>query len=586
MSIDLTSPFFEISFIFTIPKPGEHLFHHRDLHLSLIIAVLVASSRAKLSEYIVALHLIRPVVTLPLVNQSAFRRHYQPDLLIQVPHASYRRTMARTTRASLARSNQESEPQQLSSPPATPAPSKAKRGAARSKNTSNPSPKVKEELPSTPANTSKKRHRKPIKQEAADDDELPHNLGTTLPKPEVNHDHDDGAPARKRTRRSAPAKEESPLKTETAGEAPEATPVKKTPKKAKLALNHGVSPFPDYERPTREECKEVVRILEKKHGSVNVPKAIPPPSLDVAGCGEVPSVLDALIRTRLSANTTNSNSSTAFRGLVSRFGTLKEGIGKGSVNWNAVRLAPQQDVFKAIERGGLANVKSKDIKNILQMVYEENQERKAALINSADDAGRAQNGTESDKKDEIQKADEEIISLDHLHLMSTNDAIDKMITYPGIGAKTASCVALFCLQRPSFAVDTHVFRLVQYLGWVPKSTKKGQPKVDRNTTYSHCDARIPDEYKYKLHYLLIKHGKTCPRCRAATGQSSEGWDAGCPMEHLVKRHGEKKGGVSIVARKKAKQDAAGAADDIGSSEEKGQEVHGSPELSDHSSDVE
>ena len=533
-----------------------------------------------------ALHLANSFSALPLLNRLVFHRPSQSGLSIQLKHAFNRRTMARTTRASLAKANQEAEPQQLSSPPATPMPSKAKRGAAQSKTTSKSSPKVKEEPPSTPANTSKKRSRKPIKQEAVDHDELPHNLGTTLPTPE---DNDDEAPAKKRTRRSGPLKEESPVKAEDAGEA---TPAKKTPKKAKLALNHGVSPFPDYECPTREECEEVVRILEKKHGKVSVPKAIPPPSLDVAGCGEVPSVLDALIRTRLSANTTNSNSSTAFRGLVSRFGTLKEGIGKGSVDWNAVRLAPQQEVFKAIERGGLANVKSKDIKNILQMVYEENQERRAALVNSKEDAPGAQNESEGEKKDEINKADQDVISLDHLHLMSTNDAIDKMITYPGIGAKTASCVALFCLQRPSFAVDTHVFRLVQYLGWVPKSTKKGQPKVDRNTTYSHCDARIPDEYKYKLHYLLIKHGKTCPRCRAATGQSSEGWDAGCPIEHLVKRHGEKKGGVSVAARKKAKQDAVDAEDDFGGGEED-EEAHGSPEerlespeLSDHPSDVE
>ena len=95
---------------------------------------------------------------------------------------------------------------------------------------------------------------------------------------------------------------------------------------------------------------------------------------------------------------------------------------------------------------------------------------------------------------------------------------------------------------------------------MPKSTKKGQPKVDRNTTYSHCDARIPDEFKYPLHQLLIKHGKVCPRCRAVTGQNSANWEEGCPIEHLVKRHGAKKGGVSVKERKKAIQ-AAGADDE-------------------------
>jgi len=445
--------------------------------------------------------------------------------------------MARITRASAAKAaapSLKSQPQQLSSPPATPAPG------------------------------SRKRSRKPIKQEDGDVDELPHNLGPALPTPGAE---DDVAarelPPKKRAKRALKAETtedlkenlvDAAIKAEDAESKLEPTP-KKTPKKANYGLTPGLSPYPDYPHPTVDECREVVRLLEKVHGKVVVPKTIPPPSLDVSGCGEVPSVLDALIRTRLSANTTNKNSSTAFQGLVARFGTLKEGIGKGSVDWDAVRLAPQKDVYKAIERGGLADRKSKDIQAILQLAYDENQQRKAALTDPSSDPAGAEGEPESEKQAEITKAKQNVISLDHLHLLSTNDAIEKMLTYPGIGPKTASCVALFCMQRPSFAVDTHVFRLCQYLGWVPKSTKKGQPKVDRNTTYSHCDVRIPDEHKYALHYLLIKHGKTCRRCRAITGQSSAGWEEGCPIEHLVKRHGSKKGGASVVDRKKAKKAA-------------------------------
>lgn len=446
--------------------------------------------------------------------------------------------MARTTRSSAVKANAtpgkaKQEPQQLSSPPATPAPGGRKRG------------------------------RKAIKTEDDEDvNALPHNLGTALPTPGADDGNEaDHSPPKKRAKRGVKSESNGKLKgdvldaTDDAIKAEDDAPVaatpKKTPKKANYGLTPGTSPYPDYPRPTAEECQEVVRLLEKVHGKVTAPKSIPPPSLDVSGCGEVPSVLDALVRTRLSANTTNKNSSTAFQGLVKRFGTLSEGIGQGSVDWDAVRRAPQKEVFKAIERGGLADRKSKDIQAILQMAYEENQERKAALISPSGAAAGAEHEPQSEKSAEIEKATHNIISLDHLHLLSTPDAIEKMLTYPGIGPKTASCVALFCLQRPSFAVDTHVFRLCQYLGWVPPRTKKGQPKVDRNTTYSHCDAMIPDMYKYPLHQLLIKHGKVCPRCRAVTGQSSAGWEEGCPIEHLVKRHGAKKGGVSVVERKKA-----------------------------------
>jgi endonuclease III len=467
--------------------------------------------------------------------------------------------MARTTRSSAAKvaipdpdSNLKSDVAQLSSPLGTPKP--AKKTASRSKASS----AVTTETPATPANKGRKRTSKQVKQEDEGDvNDLPHNLGTALPTRggDEADAYDDEQP-KKRSKKSS--KEECKADDEARIKVEKDTPKKSSKaKKTGYGLTPGVSPYPYYMRPTREECAEVVRLLEKVHGKVIVPKAVPPPSLDVAGCGEVPSVLDALIRTRLSANTTNKNSATAFQGLVKRFGIVKEGVGKGSVDWDAVRRAPNREVYLAIERGGLANVKSKSIQEILQMAYEENQARKAELLSSSEDPAGADNEPTTEKNAEIEKASQNIISLDHLHLLSTNDAINKMLTYPGIGPKTASCVALFCLQRPSFAVDTHVFRLCQYLGWLPKTTKKGEPKVDRNTAYSHCDVRIPDEFKYPLHQLLIKHGKTCPRCRAITGQSSADWEKGCPIEHIVKRYGAKKGGASVKDKAKAKKAADG-----------------------------
>jgi endonuclease III len=471
--------------------------------------------------------------------------------------------MARATRSSAANdppTNKDMHSnmtlQQLSSPTAAPAP--AKKAATKAKSI----PKVKKEAPSTPANSGRKRGNKRIKREDEDEDvnALPHNLGTALPTPGAD-DEGDSAPPKKRTRKSAKTETKTETNhqddaTDVQLEADEkATPQKSPKKKANYGLTPGISPFPDYARPSPEECKEVTRLLEKVHGEVHAPKVIPPPSLDVAGCGEVPSVLDALIRTRLSANTTNGNSATAFRGLVSKFGTIKDGIGKGSVNWNAVRIAPFDDVFEAIRAGGLANVKGKDIQKILQMTWEENQERSALLISQNGDPAGAEHEPGREKNSEVEKAAQNVLSLDHIHLLDTNAAINEMLKFPGIGPKTASCVALFCLQRPSFAVDTHVFRLCQYLGWVPKTTPKGKPKVNRETTYSHCDVRIPDEYKYPLHQLLIKHGKVCPRCRAITGQNSADWEKGCPLEHLVKRHGAKKGGISTNDRKKSKSAA-------------------------------
>jgi hypothetical protein len=68
--------------------------------------------------------------------------------------------------------------------------------------------------------------------------------------------------------------------------------------------------------------------------------------------------------------------------------------------------------------------------------------------------------------------------------------------------------------------------------------------------------RVPDELKYPLHQLLIRHGKSCPRCRAITSEGSAGWDEGCPIEHIVKRSGGRKdvGGEGSPKKKKGKKD--------------------------------
>ncbi|KFY48956.1 hypothetical protein V495_00877 [Pseudogymnoascus sp. VKM F-4514 (FW-929)] len=313
----------------------------------------------------------------------------------------------------------------------------------------------------------------------------------------------------------------------------------KKPKKNKYGLTPGETPYPDFEMPTAAACLEVNNLLSGLHGVVEPPKAIPPPSLEVTGCGEVPSVLDALIRTRLSAATTSKNSAYAFAGLVSKFGILEEGIGKGSVNWNKVREASVKDIEAAIIRGGLAPKKSADIKAILDMVHEENIARREAFIDEKlggekVDVVGAESLGQGQKDMEIAVADKEILSLQYMHGLTPDEAMTEFTKYPGIGVKTASCVILFCLRRPSFAVDTHVHRLCRWLKWIPDN-------ANENKAFSHCEVRIPNELKYSLHQLFIRHGRTCGRCRASTSETSEAWkETVCPIDHLVERSGLRK----------------------------------------------
>ncbi|OAG06996.1 DNA glycosylase [Paraphaeosphaeria sporulosa] len=484
--------------------------------------------------------------------------------------------MKRVTRGSAAKEHTAQSPAiatehdaQLSSVPATPdkLPVKTSKPVSTRKKTS-----VSKALPITP-NSTRKRSRGPIKDEE-DINELPHNLGKI---PQLSHSNEtlDSEPASKKPRKSAPKKTVAPKKESAQDVVDKATGIADSPtKESKKNNNYGVvpgtTPYPDWPHPTHEECEQVNRLLSSAHGEVKAPEVVPPPSLEVTGCGEVPSVLDALIRTLLSAATSGANSRRAFQGLVKQFGILEEGIGKGSVDWNKVRLASQKEVFEAIKSGGLADSKSKYMKGILQMVWEENQNRKAKLAASSDSIPGSKNELQEEMDEEISKAENDILSLDHYHLLSTDEAFKELTKFPGIGAKTASCVTLLCLQRPSFAVDTHVFRLCQWLGWVPppghpallppgKKGKPGQPTRDR--TYAHCEVRIPDHLKYPLHQLFIKHGKTCPRCRANTSETYGDWKKGCVIDHLVKRTGVRKGGDAIPgkttegmkARRQAKQ---------------------------------
>jgi endonuclease III len=479
------------------------------------------------------------------------------------------------------------EPQQLSSPPVTPVPS-GRRAAAKNSIPSKPQGKIKKDAPTqapTPESQRKLNNVAPKVKE--DPDELPHNLGKrsqpTLSAQSVKNE----SPTKKLKKSSQPLKQlDNPENKVIADKlvaqfanagAAQAEPSLKKNKKGKKDTSYGhtpgATPFPDYARPTPEECQEVTKLLSSVHGNVQAPKIVQQGSMTVAGCGEVPHVLEALIRTRLSANTNGDNSSRAFQGIVKTFGTVTDRAGRTMVDWNAIRLAPQTQLFAAIEKGGLANVKSKDIKRILDMVYEENQQRRSELLSKDDEAPGEKNETEQEKKEEIERADDELLSLDHLHLLSQEEAFNKLISYPGIGAKTASCVLLFCLQRPSFAVDTHVWRLCSWLGWVPKNATRDQ-------TFSHCEVRVPDELKYPLHQLLIKHGKQCPKCQAKMNKGKQNLKLGdnCVIEHLVQRFNHKASGSIRKVRKTPKKGGKGNNDNI---EEIGSELS---ELSDVGSD--
>ncbi|KAK3997014.1 hypothetical protein QBC44DRAFT_126844 [Cladorrhinum sp. PSN332] len=274
-------------------------------------------------------------------------------------------------------------------------------------------------------------------------------------------------------------------------------------------LTPGFSPYPHRQVPTPDDCEEVHRILTEAHADTasklraSRPEVIPDASLDVAGCGEVPCVLDALLRTLISGNTLMARANAAIKRLGEHYGTRTTGTGAGSINWEKARLSSREELTEVIKTAGNGPNRSKHIKAILDMVYKENLERGNTL---------------------------DLLSLDHMRFLTKDQAMAKFVTFPGIGIKTAACVCLFCLRLPCFAVDTHVHKFCRWLGWTPA-------KADPDNCYRHGDARVPDHLKYGLHNLFIVHGQECFKCRKITKPGTKDWNEApeCPLEHLLDR---------------------------------------------------
>lgn len=207
-------------------------------------------------------------------------------------------------------------------------------------------------------------------------------------------------------------------------------------------------------RSAQAQLKAFVRrievMLRKQYG---VPKVAPARTL-----------LDALVETILSQNTTDTNSSRAFRALRRRF-----------PRWSDVLAAPTSEIVTAIRSAGLANTKAPRIKSILARLQEER--------------GKP--------------------SLKHLGDMSDTAATDYLLSLPGVGPKTAACTLLFGMGRDIFPVDTHIHRLCRRLGIVSRF-------ASAERTQDEMAALVPKGRALSLHVNLIRHGRQV--CKAQRPQ--------------------------------------------------------------------
>jgi len=197
--------------------------------------------------------------------------------------------------------------------------------------------------------------------------------------------------------------------------------------------------------------EEVIKLLEQEYGPCQWQSNRDP--------------IEVLIGTILSQNTSDVNSGRAFASLKASFD-----------NWEAVTSAPAEHIAAVIKCGGLSQIKAARIKQVLEQIKREQ--------------GR--------------------ISLSFLRSKTVTEAKDYLMRLPGVGHKTASCVLLFSLGKPSLPVDTHIFRVAKRLALIDSKTSMEEaPGL--------LQEQIPPFEVYQFHVHMIEHGRQIcharqPRC--------------------------------------------------------------------------
>ncbi|KAJ8452397.1 hypothetical protein Cgig2_006202 [Carnegiea gigantea] len=284
-------------------------------------------------------------------------------------------------------------------------------------------------------------------------------------------------------------------------------------------------PYPLHPRPTPEECSAIRDELLEVQGfpeefakhrkerenleacsSSSLNGSTKSEGLMAEGCGSAQklSVLDGLVSTILSQNTTDVNSQRAFASLKSAFPTWEEYQAKGRIGLGKERkrrlvlTAEQKLIENAIRCGGLAPTKAFCIKNTLSCLKEKN--------------GK--------------------LCLEYLRDLSIDKIKSELSCFKGIGPKTVACVLMFHLQQDDFPVDTHILQIAKTLGWVPEG-------ADAKKAYLHLNCRIPNELKFDLNCLLFTHGKMCNGCSTKLGkhEKKDSIKKPCPLLNFCNNSG-------------------------------------------------
>jgi endonuclease-3 len=180
-----------------------------------------------------------------------------------------------------------------------------------------------------------------------------------------------------------------------------------------------------------------------------------------------------LIVTIISQNTADRNTAKAFESLSNKFKITPEVLAN----------AQTSQIEQSLKVAGLYRNKAKAIKNISRIILE----KYHGILTP-------------------------ILSL------PLEGARKTLMQLPGVGPKTADVVLLFCAQKPTIPVDTHVYRVSKRLGLASIEGDYETVRVSLQALYD------PKDY-LAIHVLLIQHGRNY--CKARNPLCKR-----CPMNEL------------------------------------------------------
>lgn len=193
-------------------------------------------------------------------------------------------------------------------------------------------------------------------------------------------------------------------------------------------------------------------------------------------------VLDELVKTILSQNTSDRNRDLAFDALKKRY-----------PRWEDILASPPGELESVIAPAGLGVTRGRTIRELLDKAFE--------------DGGAF---------------------FPDLEGVSREEGMRTLMSIKGVGPKTAACVLLFSCGIPAFPVDTHIHRIAQRLGLLPAGS-------DRVKAQDILERFFPPEDYLEAHLNLIRLGREICRSRRTQCVS-------CPLQRDCQKRVFSKGG--------------------------------------------